>query len=81
MATSPVSQGTPALRWDILEAQAPAGERLTARLAAPGVRDDVFIAVDAACRRYVLVGVPQGEPHELAERTSRGIAVQTVDMN
>ncbi|MBR8653157.1 PD-(D/E)XK motif protein [Achromobacter sp. Marseille-Q0513] len=81
MATSLVSQSTLALRWDLLEEQAPTGERLTARLAAPDVRDDVFIAVDAECQRYVLVGVPQGEPHELAERTSKGIAVQTVDMN
>jgi len=81
MATSPVSQEAFDLRWDILEGQIPTGERLTARLAAPGIRDDVFIAVDAAHRRYVLVSVPQGEPHELAERTSRGIAVQTVDMN
>lgn len=69
------------MRWDLLEAQAPAGERLTARIAMPGRRDDVYIAVDSARRRYVLVGIPFGEPHDLAERASRGIAVQTVEMN
>lgn len=81
MATGPVSQGESPLRWDLLEGQAPSGERLTARLAVPGVRDDVFIALDGARRRYVLVCIPQGEPRELAERTSKGIAVQTVEMN
>lgn len=80
MATSPVIWADTGLRWDLLEAQVPTGERLTARLAAPSVRDDVFIAVDEARRRYVLVGIPNGEPHELVERTSRGIAVQTVEM-
>ena len=47
----------------------------------PGRRDDVLIAVDAAHRRHVLVRIPPGEPCDLAERTSRGIAVQTVEMN
>jgi len=81
VATSPLSREEGHLRWDLLEGQTPTGERLTARLAAPGTRDDVFIAIDGACRRYVLVSIPTGEPHELAERTSRGIAVQTVEMN
>jgi hypothetical protein len=47
----------------------------------PDRRDDVHIAVDAGHRRYVLIAIPEGEPCELAERTSRGIAVQTVEMN
>jgi Putative PD-(D/E)XK family member, (DUF4420) len=45
-----------------------------------GRHEDVLIALDAAKRRYVLVRIPPGEPSELAERTSRGIAVQTVEM-
>lgn len=81
MATSLVNQGDSPLRWDLLEGQPPTGERLTARLAAPGVRDDVFIALDGAGRRSILIGIPLGEPHDLAERTSKGIAVQTVEMN
>lgn len=81
MATSLVNQGNSPLRWDLLEGQTPTGERLTARLAAPGIRDDVFIAVDGVGRRHILIGIPLGEPHELAERTSKGIAVQTVEMN
>jgi hypothetical protein len=68
------------LRWDLLESQPPSGERLTARLAVPDSRDDVFIAVDAAGRRYVLVTIPPGEPRELAERVSRGVEVKTVEM-
>lgn len=46
----------------------------------PTHRNDVLIAVDAAKRRYVLVTIPPGEPSALAERTSKGIAVQTVEM-
>jgi len=64
----------------LVEQQAPTGERLTARLAAPDARDDVFIAVDDARRRYVLLTIPAGEPHELSERISRGISLQTVEM-
>jgi hypothetical protein len=70
-----------AMRWDLIEAQPPSGERLTARLAVPSRCSDVFIAVDAARRRYVLVRIPEGEPCTLCERTSKGIAVQTVEMN
>lgn len=70
-----------ALRWDLLEAQPPSGERLAVRTAMPGRSDDVLIAVDAARRRYALVAIPPEEPCQLAERTSRGIAVQTVEMN
>jgi hypothetical protein len=40
----------------------------------------VLIALDAARRRHVLVQIPPGELGELAERTSRGIAVQTVEL-
>ena len=69
------------LRWDLLEAQPPAGQRLTARLAWPSRCSEVFIAVDAARKRYVLVQVPSGEAATLSERTSKGIAVQTVEMN
>lgn len=68
------------LRWDLVERQAPIGERLTVRLAAPDERDDVFIAIDDARRRYVLLAIPYGEPHELSERISRGISLQTVEM-
>lgn len=82
MAPGAVGQPEAGFRWDLLETQvAPTGERLTVRLAAPDRRDDVFIAVDGAQRRFVLVCIPSDEPHELAERISRGIAVQSVEMN
>ncbi len=68
------------LRWDLLEAQPPSGERLTVRRALAGRHPDVLIALDAAKRRHVLVALPHGELGELAERTSRGIAVQTVEL-
>ena len=80
MAAGSVTQRAQPFRWDLLEEQPPTGARLTVRLADPSVRDDVFIGVDSARRRYVLVGIPNGEPQELAERPSRGIAVQTVEM-
>lgn len=69
------------MRWDLVEAQPPSGERFTARLAAPSRCSDVFIAVDAARVRYVLVRIPDGEPCTLYERTSKGIAVRTVEGN
>lgn len=72
---------TTALPWALVEAEPPSGERLTVRRALPGRHQDVVIGVDAAKRRYVLVLIPIGEPSDLAERTSRGIAVQTVEMN
>jgi hypothetical protein len=68
------------LRWDLLEAQPPTGERLTFRRALQGRHPEVFIALDASKRRHVLVELPGGELGELAERTSRGIAVQTVEL-
>jgi hypothetical protein len=68
------------MRWDLLESQPPTGFGLTARLALPSRSSEVFIAVDSAQRRYVLVRVPDGEPNTIAERASRGIAVQTVEM-
>lgn len=74
--SSPDSQ----LRWDLLEAQPPTGERLTVRRALTGMHPDVLIALDASKRRHVLVELPPGEHGELAERTSRGIAVQTVEL-
>jgi len=77
-ATDPKS--TIVLPWPLVEVQPPCGGRLTARIAIPSQRDDVLIAVDAGKRRYVLVLIPPDEPHELAERASRGIAVQTVEL-
>lgn len=68
------------LRWDLLEAQPPDGARLTVRLAFPSICQDVFIGIDAAHRRHVLVKVPEGEPAAVTERASRGLAVQTVEM-
>lgn len=70
-----------ALRWDLLESQPPDGERLTARLAAPERCRDVYIAVDRASRRYVLISIPKGESSSLTERTSRGIGVRTLQVN
>lgn len=81
MATGTVTSALSSLRWDLIESQPTTGARLTVRTAVPSRRDDVLIAVDAGHRRYVLVVIPSGEPCELAERTSRGIAVQTVEMN
>jgi hypothetical protein len=80
METSSVSAPDPMLlRWDLLEAQPPVGERLTVRLAMPSKSSDIFIGLDALLRRYVLVEIPEGEPCNLSERTSRGIAVQTIE--
>jgi hypothetical protein len=68
------------MRWDLLESQPPSGERFTVRLAMPSRSSEVFIAVDTARRRYVLVRIPDCEPCSVSERSSRGIAVQTVEM-
>lgn len=68
------------MRWDLLEGSPPVGQCLAARLAAPGTCTDVFIAVDAALLRYVLVRIPDGEPGSISERASRGIAVRTLEM-
>jgi hypothetical protein len=68
------------LRWDLLEAQPPSGERLTVRSAMPARRKDLLIAVDSSGRRHILVEIPPREPSELLERTSRGIGLQTVEM-
>lgn len=69
------------LRWDLLEVEPPSGERLTARLAVPSRSPDVFIGVDYAANRYILVRIPRSEVGQYAERTSRGIAVQTVELH
>jgi len=50
------------------------------RRAFAGRHPDVLIALDASKRRHVLVELPAAEVGELAERTSRGIAVQTVEL-
>jgi hypothetical protein len=68
-------------RWDLLDVSQVGGERLAVRLAAPDLRKDVYIAIDSSRRRHVLVAIPPGEPCELAERTSIGIAIQAVEMN
>lgn len=68
------------LHWDLLEAQPPIGERLTVRTALAGRHPDVLIALDVSKRRHVLVELPEGELGEVAERISRGIAVQTVEL-
>lgn len=70
-----------AMRWDLLEGAPPEGQRLLVRLAYPSRRQDVLIGIDAARRRSILVEVPQGEPSSITERSSRGITVQTVEMN
>jgi hypothetical protein len=75
-----VSASNMNMRWDLLEGGPPAGESLAARLAVPARCGDVFIGVDAALLRYVLVRIPPGEPGSLSERASRGIAVRTLEM-
>ena len=67
------------LRWDKLEAAPPPGQRFSTRIALPDVSGDVHLAIDAAKRRYVLVRIPSGEPDQITERASRGIAVCTVE--
>lgn len=77
-----MASGTgPVLPWDLVEAEPPSGERLTVRTALPDRLEDVLIGVDAGKRRYVLVLIPQSEAGEFVERTSKGIAVRTVEMN
>ncbi len=73
--------GPNALRWDLLEGHHPTGERLIVRMAFPDRCSGLLIALDAAGRRHLLVEIPAGEDSEIAERTSRGIAVQTVEFN
>jgi hypothetical protein len=80
MAADDLNGNTDQLRWDLLEAQPPSGERLTVRSAMPARRGDLLIAVDAWGRRHILVEIPPGEPNDLSERTSLGIGLQTVEM-
>lgn len=81
MAAGPViGQDETSMRWDLLGSMPPTGGGVTARLAIPSQSTEVFIAVDAAARRYTLVRIPDGHHGSLAERISRGIAVQTVEM-
>ncbi len=82
METSPgVSTPHAPPRWDLLESEPPTGERLIARVALPGRHPAVLIALDAAKRRHILVELPDSQIGAIAERTSRGIAVQTVELN
>lgn len=76
-----VTNSQPDLRWDLLESQVPTGERLTVRTALSVRHPDVLIAIDASKRRYLLVELREPEYGELAERTSRGIEVRTVELN
>jgi hypothetical protein len=69
------------LRWDLLSKQLPSGEKLTVRMAYPGLRKDLLIGLDSSGRRHLLVEVPVGEPADITERTSRGIGVQSIEMN
>lgn len=68
------------MRWDLLLSQPPRGTRLTARLAMPSRSSDVFIAIDAAERRYVLTRVLGGEALVAPERPIRGLSIQAVEM-
>lgn len=68
------------LNWERIETDLPESGRLTVRIAMPSRRSDLFIAIDSAKRRHLLVEIPSGEPSELFERPSRGISLQTVDM-
>lgn len=68
------------LRWDLLEEQLPAGEQLTVRTAILDRQPIVLIALDAGRRRHLLVELSNSEAGKLAERTSRGIIVQTVEL-
>jgi hypothetical protein len=69
----------PRLRWDLLESNRPQGERLTVRLAVPSRCEVVFLALDEAGKRYVLVQLPDKDRTAISERVSRGIEVQTVE--
>jgi hypothetical protein len=81
VAAGAVTRSSGSVQWALVEPRPPTGERLTVAEALAGRRPDLLIGVDGALRRYVLVGIPQGEPAELQERTSKGIAVRTVEMN
>ncbi|QNN55559.1 PD-(D/E)XK motif protein [Diaphorobacter ruginosibacter] len=67
-------------RWDLLASEVPAPERLIARLAQPDSSCEVYIAVDATGNRSILVRIPAGEQDALAERISRGVRVQTLEL-
>lgn len=81
MATSSLTTPQSDYRWDLVESQLPVAAKLTVRQALIGLRDDVLIGIDAAKRRHVLIKIPPTEPYEMSERTSRGISVQSVEMN
>ena len=53
---------------------------MTARLAFPHRRRDLFIGIDAAAHRHLYVEIPNTE-EELTERASRGISVSTRMLN
>ncbi|AQV95654.1 PD-(D/E)XK motif protein [Cupriavidus necator] len=80
MATSGIEEARRELGWLGLQSEPPTGERLTTRLAFPGRRRDIFIAIDALSRRHILVELPEGETGELVERSIRGISVATREL-
>ncbi len=74
------SNNTP-LKWEFIERDLPEAGKLTVRVALPGRRKDLMIAMDSAKRRHLLIEIPLGESTSFVERSSRGISIQTVDMN
>jgi Putative PD-(D/E)XK family member, (DUF4420) len=66
--------------WALLERRPSTGSRLTVLVACPQLTNDVLLGVDSGKRRSVLLRIPAGEPSALSERSSRGIAANTVEM-
>ena len=66
--------------WAQLESARPAGENLTARLAAPDVTDRLQCALDADGRRHLLIALVAND-EALRDEQSRGLRVLTRDLS
>lgn len=65
--------------WARLQASRPAGESLTARLAAPERTERLLCAIDAELQRHLLVKLQTGE-QALRDTQSRGLGVETKEL-
>lgn len=69
------------LRWDLLDRPLDEKNGLSTRLASAKNSMDLFIAVDGAQRRYLLLQLPSDQTEYISERPSRGLSIRTVEMH